>query len=40
MPVLGWIADRHGPEGALYTLALIPFAAIALSMLLREPEER
>ncbi|HEX7827046.1 MAG TPA: MFS transporter, partial [Mycobacterium sp.] len=38
MPVLGWIADRHGPEGALYTLALIPLAAIALSLFLREPE--
>jgi FSR family fosmidomycin resistance protein-like MFS transporter len=40
MPVLGWIADRHGPQGALYSLALIPFAAIALSLLLREPKQR
>jgi FSR family fosmidomycin resistance protein-like MFS transporter len=38
MPVLGRVADRHGPEGALYTLALIPFAAIALSLFLREPK--
>ena len=37
MPLLGLIADRHGPQGALTVLAVIPLIAIALSTALREP---
>ena len=37
MPLLGLVADRHGPQGAFVVLALIPLLAIALSTALREP---
>jgi FSR family fosmidomycin resistance protein-like MFS transporter len=37
MPVLGWVADRHGPQGAIDVLALIPIIAIVVSTGLREP---
>jgi MFS transporter, FSR family, fosmidomycin resistance protein len=39
MPILGLVADRHGTQGAFLVLALIPFAAISLSLLLREPDQ-
>lgn len=38
LPVLGLVAEAHGPRGALAVLATIPLLAIALSTLLREPE--
>ncbi|MDA0171407.1 MFS transporter [Solirubrobacter taibaiensis] len=34
-PVLGVIADHHGPQGAFFTLAFMPLVAIALSAGLR-----
>jgi FSR family fosmidomycin resistance protein-like MFS transporter len=37
MPVLGTIADHHGPQGALVVLAVIPLIAVALSSRLAEP---
>lgn len=37
MPLLGIVADHHGPYGAFLVLALIPLAAIATSTGLREP---
>jgi MFS transporter, FSR family, fosmidomycin resistance protein len=37
LPLLGLVADRHGPEGALTVLAVVPVLAIALSAALREP---
>lgn len=37
MPVLGLIADTHGPRGAIMVLAAIPLLATAISTLLREP---
>jgi MFS transporter, FSR family, fosmidomycin resistance protein len=40
MPLLGLIADRHGPRGALVVLAAIPLLAVALSTALREPAPR
>jgi len=36
-PVLGVIADHHGPQGAFTVLALIPLIAIALALKLKEP---
>jgi FSR family fosmidomycin resistance protein-like MFS transporter len=36
-PVLGVIADHHGPQGAFLTLALFPVIALALAARLREP---
>jgi MFS transporter, FSR family, fosmidomycin resistance protein len=36
-PVLGVIADHHGPRGAFVTLAFMPLVAIALSAGLRSP---
>lgn len=36
-PVLGVIADQHGPQGAFVALACIPVISIVLSQLLREP---
>jgi FSR family fosmidomycin resistance protein-like MFS transporter len=38
MPLLGIVADRHGPQGAMAVLAVIPLVAIALSTALRQPE--
>ncbi len=37
MPLLGIVADHHGPYGAFVVLALIPLVAIAISTGLREP---
>jgi FSR family fosmidomycin resistance protein-like MFS transporter len=37
MPLLGLIAEHHGPKGALVALAVIPVVAMALSAALREP---
>ncbi|WP_433198885.1 MFS transporter [Nocardia sp. CA-107356] len=37
VPVLGAIADRHGPQAVLTTLCFIPVIAIALAALLPEP---
>ncbi|WP_188585957.1 MFS transporter [Gordonia jinhuaensis] len=36
MPILGAIADQHGPRGALVALAFLPIVAAALSSMLRE----
>jgi FSR family fosmidomycin resistance protein-like MFS transporter len=36
-PVLGVIADSHGPRGALITLAFLPLIAVALAVNLRAP---
>ncbi|MFW0797352.1 MFS transporter [Gordonia sp. CPCC 205515] len=38
MPILGWIADRHGTPAVFVVLGLIPLVALALSTGLREPE--
>lgn len=38
MPLLGLIADHHGPRGALVVLAVAPLIAVALSLALREPD--
>jgi MFS transporter, FSR family, fosmidomycin resistance protein len=37
MPLLGLVAEHHGPRGALVVLAVIPVIAIAVSTVLREP---
>jgi MFS transporter, FSR family, fosmidomycin resistance protein len=37
-PVLGLVADAHGPRGALAVLCVIPPAALALGLFLPEPE--
>ena len=37
MPVLGAIADHHGPRGAFVVLAAVPLVAVALSSRLSEP---
>jgi MFS transporter, FSR family, fosmidomycin resistance protein len=37
MPVLGIVAEHHGPHGVFATLAVLPVIAIALSQVLREP---
>lgn len=36
-PVLGVIADHHGPQGAFTVLAITPVIALALAFALREP---
>ena len=38
MPVLGTVADHHGPRGAFVVLAAVPVVAVALSSRLAEPE--
>ncbi len=38
MPVLGGLADRHGPEAALTALCVVPAAAAALALLLPPPD--
>ena len=40
MPVLGVLADHHGPAAALTALAIVPVIALALSSGLREPGRR
>ncbi|MDA0166361.1 MFS transporter [Solirubrobacter ginsenosidimutans] len=37
MPVLGLVADHHGPQGAFVVLAAIPVVAVLLSSRLAEP---
>ena len=37
LPLLGLVADAHGPRGALVVLAAVPVVAVVLSALLREP---
>jgi FSR family fosmidomycin resistance protein-like MFS transporter len=37
MPVLGTVADHHGPRGAFIVLAAMPLLAVALSSRLAEP---
>jgi FSR family fosmidomycin resistance protein-like MFS transporter len=37
MPVLGLVADHHGPRGAFLVLTVIPVIAISVSTALREP---
>lgn len=37
LPILGLLADHHGPRGALIVLTILPLAAIAGSTVLREP---
>jgi FSR family fosmidomycin resistance protein-like MFS transporter len=37
MPILGLVAEHHGPRGAFIVLAIIPVIAIALSTVLKEP---
>jgi FSR family fosmidomycin resistance protein-like MFS transporter len=37
-PVLGFVADHHGPKGALVVIALIPPLAIALALNLKRPD--
>jgi MFS transporter, FSR family, fosmidomycin resistance protein len=37
MPLLGLVAEHHGPRGAFVVLAVIPAIAIAVSTVLREP---
>ena len=36
-PVLGLVADHHGPRGAFMVLAVIPLVAIALAFNLKPP---
>jgi FSR family fosmidomycin resistance protein-like MFS transporter len=38
MPLLGLVADHHGPRGSLVVLAAVPLIAVGLSLALREPE--
>jgi len=38
MPLLGLIAEHHGPRGALTALAVVPLVAVVLSAFLREPD--
>jgi MFS transporter, FSR family, fosmidomycin resistance protein len=40
MPLLGLVADNHGPRGAFVVLATIPLLAIGVSSVLREPAHR
>jgi MFS transporter, FSR family, fosmidomycin resistance protein len=37
MPVLGLVAEHHGPRGVFVALAVMPVIAVAVSALLREP---
>lgn len=37
LPILGLIANHHGPRGALLALATLPLIAMAVSTALREP---
>jgi MFS transporter, FSR family, fosmidomycin resistance protein len=39
MPLLGLIAEAHGPRGAFIALAIVPVVAVALSAALREPSQ-
>jgi MFS transporter, FSR family, fosmidomycin resistance protein len=37
MPLLGLVADHHGPRGAFIALTAIPLIAITVSTALHEP---
>jgi FSR family fosmidomycin resistance protein-like MFS transporter len=37
MPLLGLVAEQHGPQGVFAVLAVIPVIAVAVSAVLREP---
>jgi FSR family fosmidomycin resistance protein-like MFS transporter len=37
MPLLGLVAEHHGPQGAIFVLAVVPVIAILVSAALREP---
>ena len=37
MPVLGLVADRHGPAGAFTLLTVVPLVAMVLCTRLKEP---
>lgn len=37
MPLLGLVADQHGPRGVFVVLAVIPIIAVGVSAVLREP---
>lgn len=37
LPLLGLVADHHGPRGAFVVLAALPIIAVAVSTMLREP---
>ncbi len=37
MPLLGLVAEQHGPRGVFVVLAVIPVIAVAVSAVLREP---
>lgn len=37
-PALGVVAEHHGPQGVFSVLCAVPVAALALGLLLREPE--
>jgi FSR family fosmidomycin resistance protein-like MFS transporter len=39
MPLLGFVADHHGPRGALIVLACVTVVAIIVSTALREPDD-
>jgi FSR family fosmidomycin resistance protein-like MFS transporter len=36
-PVFGLVAERHGPQGVLSVLCLVPVGALVLGAFLREP---
>ncbi|MFE3190376.1 MFS transporter [Nocardia sp. NPDC059240] len=38
VPLLGWIADAHGPQAAVTVLCFVPALAVALGLLLPEPD--
>ena len=40
LPLLGLVADAHGPRGVLVVLAVVPVVAVVLSAFLREPGPR
>jgi FSR family fosmidomycin resistance protein-like MFS transporter len=37
MPLLGLVAEHHGPQGAIVVLAIVPAIAVLVSAALREP---
>jgi MFS transporter, FSR family, fosmidomycin resistance protein len=38
MPLLGLVAEHHGPQGAILVLAVVPVISILVSTALREPD--
>jgi FSR family fosmidomycin resistance protein-like MFS transporter len=39
VPLLGLVADRHGPQGALAVLCAVPPLALLLGLFLKEPDQ-